>query len=546
MRTVRAFAVFCIAVLLAGCAGGTPQTVSPPLADGGPAPAAGKGTLTLQISIPKKRGSAKSYVSPATRGMTLVWTGPSNGTQAFKLTHGNPHCTKVMGPLVCTIDLALKSGDYTTGVNLYDLAPVQGQIPLNAHLLSTASGVPFTIKTGQTTSISPKLEGVLASLFAGGFPSTCAAIPPTPFTVTAFDADTYTIFGTYATSITLSDSDTSGATAIATSGKDNPPSDTLLSSSDVATIAWNGNPIPGGAATIGAQAGSVTGSGQFKPATISPGFASFNYTGGSQNFTVPTCATTVYLVAYAASGGELNASNPGGLGGGSGATIPATPGESLAIFVGGTGGIGSLYSAGAGGFNGGGAGPPPMGSDFAGGNGGGGATDVRQGGSALANRVLVAGGGGGSGYSTPFQTAYGGYGGGLAGQSGGDGYCGGSFFKGKGGGGGTQSAGGTGGAGTNGGSLGVGGAGVGYCGSPSGDTRYGSGGGGGGYYGGGGGNAGAGGGGGSAFAEASATNVILNSNVNSGDGFALICWGYSNGKCGSDRLHKKTRGRRTP
>jgi hypothetical protein len=77
----------------------------------------------------------------------------------------------------------------------------------------------------------------------------------------------------------------------------------------------------------------------------------------------------------------------------------------------------------------------------------------------------------------------------------------------------------------------LGGTGVGYCGGTTG-IRFGSGGGGGGYYGGGGGNAGAGGGGGSGFAEASATNVIMNSGAESGDGFATLCWGYSNNKCG--------------
>jgi len=77
-----------------------------------------------------------------------------------------------------------------------------------------------------------------------------------------------------------------------------------------------------------------------------------------------------------------------GAGGSVKATIPVTPGEKLAIFVGG-------YGATAGGFNGGGTGGSTGGSGGNGG-GGGGASDVRQGGDRLANRVVVAGGGGGS------------------------------------------------------------------------------------------------------------------------------------------------------
>ena len=118
---------------------------------------------------------------------------------------------------------------------------------------------------------------------------------------------------------------------------------------------------------------------------------------------------------------------------------------------------------------------------------------------------------------------------------------------GKGGGGGTQTAGGVGGAGTNNGTLGSGGIGVGYCGDTQGGTAYGSGGGGGGYYGGGGANGGAGGGGGSGFAEASATNVIMNTGAEFGDGFATLCWGYGNNKCGpKDALRKKHRNPRGP
>ena len=513
MKTMRTFAVLGALAFAAGCAG-TGQVGSPPPVNA-PAPqvasndatsaqvagqpdAGSKGTLTFQISVPKNsnHSSKGSYVSPGSQGLLLVITGRANVTKAFGLTPHSPGCTKASRSLDCTISLDLKAGSYTTNLELYDLAPVHGQIPSGAHLLSTALNIPFSITGGQSTSITPSFQGVPSAIAVGGFPSTCSAFPATPFSVTVADADAYAIVGTYATPLTLTDSDTSGATTIATSGKDKPPPNVLLSSSDVATIAWNGNPIPGGSATIAAQAGTVTGSGQFTPSTISPGFTKLYYTGGSQNFTVPACATTAYVVVYAAQGGGPYFSNPGGLGGGSAATIPTTPGESLVINLGGAGGVGTLSSGGAGGFNGGGVGAPPFGEDSLGGEGGGGASDARQGGNALGNRVLVAGGGGGGGYET-----FGGFGGGLSGGTGADGGCAGGL-QGKGGGGGTQSSGGAGGAGSNGGSLGSGGAGVGSCGNPSTNIGIGSGGGGGGFYGGGGADGGGGGGGGSGFAEA--------------------------------------------
>jgi len=539
-------------VLLAGCAGGGTRSVPSTLgtyaaasagpddstAAGFPAePDAGKSRLTLKITIPAPshkdlRGTvgARGYVSPGSKGMTLIWSGKSSGTKAFDLTSNNQNCKGT--PLVCKIALPLDPGKYKTDVNLYDLAPVDGKIPDNAHLLSTASSVAFSIKKGKSTGISPKLEGVEGSLSIGPLPNQCAGVAfgPTPFTVTALDADGYTIGGTYATEITLSDSDTSGATAIATSGSDNPPPDTLLSSSDVATLAWNGNSIPGGEATIDANAGKyVFTSAQFTPQGTK-GFKLLSYTGGSQKFTVPVCAATVYIVVAGAQGGSTQnyaGYNLGGYGGETGATIPTTPGESLAIYVGGEGGNGSYSNQGYGGFNGGAQGTNTPSEGLSGG-GGGGASDVRQRGSALTNRVLVAGGGGGSG--GPLN-ASGGSGGGLGGGAGSNGPCLGEGYSGKGvgGGGGTQTSGGS--SPANPGTLGTGGGGYAYCGLY--EIATGSGGGGGGYYGGGGGVYGGGGGGGSAFAEASATNLIMNSGQESGEGFIELCWEYSNNKCGT-------------
>lgn len=87
----------------------------------------------------------------------------------------------------------------------------------------------------------------------------------------------------------------------------------------------------------------------------------------------------------------------------------------------------------------------------------------------------------------------------------------------------------------NGGSLGKGGDGVGSCLFFNNGVfnQHWSGGGGGGYYGGGGGGNGGASGGGSGYAEPSATTVSSQSGVNSGNGWALICWGYKSEECGS-------------
>ena len=167
----------------------------------------------------------------------------------------------------------------------------------------------------------------------------------------------------------------------------------------------------------------------------------FAYTGAQQSFVVPAGVTQLTILAYGAAGGNNNdAQNPLGTGGSLSATISASAGATLALFVGGAGAGPSTGAAcppgypctpGAGGFNGGGFGGF---SPYYSGDGGGGASDVRLGGSALANRILVAAGGGGGGGG---GGGSGGAGGSTIGGNGTGGATGGT-----GGGGGTQSAGG--------------------------------------------------------------------------------------------------------
>jgi hypothetical protein len=269
--------------------------------------------------------------------------------------------------------------------------------------------------------------------------------------------------------------------------------------------------------------------------TVFQSVTTFNFIapGGQQNFTVPVGVTQLTVLALGAQGGNAGFGGyAGGKGGSVTATIAVSPGEVLAVFVGGKGGTDFGSTGGLGGFNGGGQGSP----NFSG--GGGGASDVRQAGT----RVVVAGGGGGAGVTSPSATAHP-VGGGGGGITGGDGLEGAGIFApptAGGGGGGNQSGGGAGGAGFVIGSItgaglpgqqGTGGAaGKTNPAVPSGD---GAGGGGGGFYGGGGGGCGGtasgnvgvlggGGGGGSSFAVSTATGVVHIQGAQSGNGQVVI------------------------
>jgi gliding motility-associated-like protein len=239
----------------------------------------------------------------------------------------------------------------------------------------------------------------------------------------------------------------------------------------------------------------------------------FNFTGAVQTWVVPPCVYSIQVTAAGAKGGGTN----GGRGAVITGTLAVTPGQTLNIYVGGSGGLGNA----SGGWNGGGTGRSASSSTWFSG-GGGGATDIRIGGTALANRVLCAGGGGGRGGGSDLNN------GGAANCP--NGAAGGASF-GSGGGGGTQSGGGAG-AGWGGGTPGVSGS-LGIGGAGGQDNCYNvapGGGGGGGYYGGGGGGAdcwastphgGGGGGGGSSLLP---TGFTCTPNNNNNPGYLTIVY----------------------
>jgi len=255
-------AAFALAASFAGCTSGAqlPAAGSPGVAAMAGARHAGA-SLTIRIRIPAKHGRRPRYVSPSTRGLSMVFTGASNVSTSVALTPGSPGCSGA--PLVCTVNVALLPGSYTLAADALDQAPAGGAIPPGAHVLSSAAGIAVTVREGQNNAFGISLDGVPASIVINGFPNAYpgTAFSAQPFAVTALDADGNAIVGTYSSPIVLSDGDTSGATSIATGGADSPPAGTLLGSSDTPTIAFTGATIPGAIVTGASR--SATGYGYF-------------------------------------------------------------------------------------------------------------------------------------------------------------------------------------------------------------------------------------------------------------------------------------------
>jgi len=243
-----------------------------------------------------------------------------------------------------------------------------------------------------------------------------------------------------------------------------------------------------------------------------------SYTGGLQEYTVPSGVSSVTLDVRGAQGGN-SVLGDGGDGGEESGALSVSPGEALTILVGGQGAGGGLFAAGSGGYGGGGSGG--YGGTY-GGSGGGGGSFVFDGSD---NLVLAAGGGGGSGNESCDYNSNTGGGGGDDGATAG---CPGGGWG--------ASPGGPGAGGSGGGDSGVGGSGGGPAfwnsntGDPSPGTggggaggTYGGGGGGGGYFGGGGGDE-EGGGGASGFASGQLGNPGQNGGDQSGNGVITISY----------------------
>ena len=166
-----------------------------------------------------------AYVSASTKSATISVT-PGNASTTV-------NCTSV-----CSGTIAAPAGSDTFTVNLYDAQNGTG------NLLSTGTATQ-TIVVGQANTVSLTFNGVVASLSLSLNPTSVTTGTSTNVAVTAnaLDADGNTIVGpgSYvnasgaALTLTLGDSDTSGATKLSQT--------TLTAPTTGITLAYNGSAV---------------------------------------------------------------------------------------------------------------------------------------------------------------------------------------------------------------------------------------------------------------------------------------------------------------
>lgn len=294
----RRFAFAGLVVLaLAACGGthtGTIPTVPTKAPSGSPstkpttAPSAsaapGSATVSFLVVVPAPAVTTvrRPHVVVPSGATSVTFTLDSvNGTASGgtptteTLSSSNSSCQSVSGQLSCAFNLTAPVGALIYTITVYDGSTVLA-----------AGNVAMTTTNGSTVSAPLTTTGTVAKVAITVGAGVAGIAATVPITVQAENANGYTILGTYTNPIALTDSDTSGATSITTTGSDNPPADELLSSSDAATLKYTGAAL-NSAATIGATASGVASS-NIATATFSPINPGYLAQSGSLTFGVTT------------------------------------------------------------------------------------------------------------------------------------------------------------------------------------------------------------------------------------------------------------------
>jgi hypothetical protein len=263
-RVIPAFFLFAI---LAGCGGGgsssLPQTHAAPVLGG---TRSGPQNVVVSIAVPAAAGGAAAlkrgplYVSAGSQSASIAVNG---GTPVIaSLAAGSSNCTPATGTSrTCSVTVAAPVGTDTFTEILYPSTNGTGT-PLSQNQST------FTIVAGKANVVNMTLNGVVASIAL----SLDTPAPPLgkaatiPLHVTMNDASGATIIGSdpFVNAITLTDSDTSGATTLSRTQLASPADAAAL------TVTYTGATIA--SATFGASATGVAAT-AVTPATLTPAAA---------------------------------------------------------------------------------------------------------------------------------------------------------------------------------------------------------------------------------------------------------------------------------
>ncbi len=237
------------ALLLASCSGGGASSSAPQ------AQAFERGTVAMTFPAAATSATSSSasrkrpqFLSPSTASVSIAVTGVAASVIA-SVAANSPNCTAAGAGRTCTVTVSAPVGSSLFTVKLYDGANATGNLlGTGTGTATVASGSPFTVAIG-VTGVAGSIA--ITATQATFVPGTAAT---TPLKVALDDADGNVITGTYASPVTLTDSDTTGAFTLSATS--------VTSSTQVVTLKYNGSGAVTGATisadAAGVAAGSVT------------------------------------------------------------------------------------------------------------------------------------------------------------------------------------------------------------------------------------------------------------------------------------------------
>jgi len=312
----RALAATLLAFALADCSGGG-------AAPGATTPSSVAGSLELRFpaTAPAASTSASKirpqFLSPSTESVSIAISGVAAPIIA-NVANNSPDCTTTGNGRTCTIAITAPPGNVTFTVTLYDGANGTGKkLGTGTATQAIVAGTPYTVAIGVTG-----IAGSVA-ITAGQI----AFIPGTPSSTTVIvavkDADGNAISGTYASAITLTTSDTTGAFTFTPAS--------VTSSTQAITLKYDGAFLATPTVTLSASASGLPSSsvtpqqlavsliGEYAlPANTGPGFISvgadgdlyFSTATGVGRFNRTTLAFTAFSVPSGAGAG-VSRTTPG-------------------------------------------------------------------------------------------------------------------------------------------------------------------------------------------------------------------------------------------
>lgn len=254
MRMRALTAIVTASIALAACGGGGTGSPAIPSPSATTAPRQTSASATFVVKIPAKLQTASKrtpkYLTADVQGIEFDVT-QNNGTVNagsvfYALGPAQPYCTTPSGGgLTCTLAVQALPGSDTFVVTTYD----QPNNMYDADVISTGSVGPVTISAQTSNTVNVVTSGVPTSFVMSVDNQYPTVAGTQAIHLLVLDADMNVIVGPYDTPVTLSDSDTSGATTLSATS--------VASSTDASklTLTWNGTPLTNWA-TLTAQSNS--------------------------------------------------------------------------------------------------------------------------------------------------------------------------------------------------------------------------------------------------------------------------------------------------